>query len=151
MDIPKTYPNYVTAATPPSSYAIPFIAKSEASSRCSIMSSVMGLRTYTEKPLCPHMCATNPSYMQVVPCKFQRLSRMGENSSHQHISQRPWNIRTAYWSVTSGRKGLTVFTTCVPWMHNTTWRIQRSGVFKMLKRQRKICTWRIASSNAETF
>ena len=104
-------------------------------------------------PLRPRTCATTPSYTQVARCKVQRLSWQGPNPPHKYRINNPRNVRANFRSVTSVRKVLTVFTTYMLWTltQNTICRRHQRGVFKMQKRQRKRCIWRLSSSNVDTF
>ena len=78
-----------------------------APSRRFIMSSVKGLRTFTENPSLPRTCVVTPSYTKVAQCESQSLIRKFPydppmvTDSRGHIKEgrtsNLWSLAESYW------------------------------------------------------
>ena len=152
--IPQTYPNTATAATPDSRSATPSIARGVASSRRVTTRSVTGLRIWLARILPPHTCATTPSSTRFAPWRRRKTIQPVPLASptQRKIHQRPRNRRETFCSRTSGRMGLTVFTTCVSWklIQSPIRRIPPRSVWRRRRRVRIRCTCRLASISVDT-
>ena len=114
-----------------------------ASSRLITTRSIMGFLTLQEKPRLLHMCATTPSSIKVVPCDSWRPSLRDPIPKIQYLLQITRRIREMFSSMTSGRQGLTVFTTCVSWtiIPSLTGTSHHRSVFRWQRRRRIIIIW----------